>query len=119
MNLNQATKQDEVVRLADPFHSGAGRMVPTVIDEVGITHRGMKQHRIAHGHRSKPGLPIALRPFGWSTADQCDKRQSDGELASDGQRFSVDAANPRGVKRPTFVGSCQAAMDATRGANHP
>ena len=122
MNLNRATKQDAVVRLADPFQVGAGRMVSSVTDEEEVTHRGMKQHRIAQGHRSKPGVPIALRPLlvrGRSTAGQCKKRRSDGELVSDGLRFSVEAANPRGVKRPTFDESCQAAMDTTRGVIYP
>ena len=122
MNLIRATKQDEVVRLADPFQAGAGSMSHSAMDELCVTHRGMKQHRIAYGLWSNPGMLLVLRrPVKGrrSTVVQCNKRQSDGQTASDGLRCSCEAANPRGAKRPTIVEPCQGGMVAMQWAVQP
>ncbi|NCD34669.1 MAG: hypothetical protein EOL87_14795 [Spartobacteria bacterium] len=114
LNLNQAAKKDEVVRLADPFQSGAGNMAYGVKDEAYVTHRGMKQHRVIQGQRRQPGLQSILdryKKYRSSTDMQCKKRYPEDDFASDGLRFSDEAINSRGVKRFTVNGSYDRGTD--------
>ena len=121
MNLIRATKQYKVVRSADPVQWGAGRMAYTASDEVYVTHRGMKQHRSVQGRRSNQGCRTTLRAFDREQgvrAHNVKRGVTEGCPASDGLRFSDEAANPRGAKRPTIVESCQEVTGAMQGASN-